>query len=471
MLLDRIEISLVLVTNGDIHVGSGHQIQRPDTEEGEIACCVRHAGGRTHVPGTSLKGALRASLKRNGRSALSEERLGTAMLHEASQGRIGSIWIDGATAIDEPGPSLQGLDTQPDVCAEGVFIKGQTRIARARGAAERHLLYFSERVPSGTRFCCRITGFCDDLARQSQKLIEDLAGIVAQLGETEGLPIGRGAARGHSSLLRESWRLEARRLTPFAELERDTEMEADLVKRFDDGLRQYAPGVSTWKRLRLTCDGPFISLGPPTEELDGEGQTRRVTTPLKRNREPVLWPSSLLGALRARAAWLAELARIRNPQHCLFAPGRPAELTMDDRSLEQALGGRRSVQDRRDVERLSSVERLFGVPGWRGLVVVGDVVFRGPLRGWPCLQQVSIDRFSGGARQGPLFKTETALDPVFEVAYRLEEHQALTDTDRQLFDQLIEDVAPADRSAAVEPLYLGHGSSKGFGWFTAERLE
>jgi len=463
MLLDRIEITLVLEASGDLHLGTGHASPR-EGDGGEIAWCVRHLNGRPHIPGTSLKGALRAALERNGEHALASARLGDASLHEAAKGRMGTIWIEGATAIAGASPSVAGLDAGPASCAEGAFVKAQTRIDRSRGTAEEHLLYFSERIPSGTRFSATITGYSGDLAADGSRLAGDLGRIVAKIDTIEGLPIGRGSGRGMTTLKRESCVLSVRCLGSDATLEDDPALADELRSTFDAAVESAAPGASSWKTLRLRCDGPFISRGPTEDEADAAGRVRQVTAPLRRNDKPVLWPSSLLGALRARAAWLAELDRLRLGTSCPFAPDRPADCPMDDRSLEQALDGRRTVRDLADVARLSSVERLFGVPGWCGRWAIGRIVCTNDA---PCrteLQQVSIDRFSGGARQGLLFKTRTALDPVFEVDYRIDEHEALMQPDHDLAELLINTLCDG------ETLYLGHGASKGFGWFKVEEI-
>lgn len=465
MLLDRIKITLVLEASGDLHLGTGHASPR-EGGEGEIAWCVRHVNGRPHIPGTSLKGALRAALERNGEHALASARMGDPSLHEAGKGRMGTIWIEGATAIDGTSPSVVGLDAGPASCAEGAFVKAQTRIDRSRGAAEEHLLYFSERIPSGTRFNVTITGYSADVANDGRQLAGDLGHIVAKIDTVEGLPIGRGSGRGMTTLKRESCEFSVRRLGSDATLEDDPALADELRSTFDDAVESAAPGLTTWKALRLRCDGPFISRGPIEKDADATGQHRQVTAPLRRDDKPVLWPSSVLGALRARAAWLAELARLRQGTSCPFSPpDRPADCPMDDRSLEQALDGRRAVRDLDDVARLSSVERLFGVPGWRGRWAIGRIVCTNDTLCWPDLQQVSIDRFSGGARQGLLFKTRTALDPVFEVDYRIDEHEALTQPDHDLAELMIKSLTDGGT------LYLGHGASKGFGWFTVEEIQ
>ena len=115
-----------------------------------------------------------------------------------------------------------------------------------------------------------------------------------------------------------------------------------------------------------------------------------------------------------------------------------------------------------DVGKLSSVERLFGVTGWRGRVIVGDLAWAAPPVAADAIQDltsVSIDRFTGGGRDGALYTTQVFLDPAFDLRARLDRTGALvTDDDAALFDALIADLT-------TNGLFLGHGAAKGFGWF------
>src|SRR5205823_4997521 len=154
---------------------------------------------------------------------------------------------------------------------------------------------------------------------------------------------------------------------------------------------------------------------------------------------PLVLGSSISGALRSRATWLAALDAHRR--------GDPMPASND-----------RVVLHPRDIASLTSVERLFGVAGFRGLLQIDSILVH-EAEPW-CVTSVKLDRFSGAPIDNALFTTETFVGARLTVQLRLVSRggTAPEDKDKKWFDALLADVGR-------NGLQLGHGRNKGFGWF------
>ena len=452
---DRVVITAECILETALHLGGDMPIDAGDA--GEIAAVSRDAGGRPVIPGTSLKGALRARFLD---AALARDVFGDAPREEANgkpdDSRIGRLWLSALTrTADPPDPSQSaGLQTEADAgrVADG-FVRRRTRIDRGRGTADEGKLFAEEMIPAGTRFALRATWFTPSAANFGTSA--ELATVASALAPlADGLALGRGTRKGDGRL-----RLDPQTLTVTVHTLSATTGALDA--RDDPGLKVKlrtaitdAAGLDPteqWRRLRFACDGPFISVRERTDTAvpGPDGRPGPSVLPLEHDGRPVLWASAVLGALRARCAWLAEVQRLRAD------PTGLREERLDDRD--------KVVRVPTDVGKLSSVERLFGVTGWRGRVIVGDPAWAAPPVAADATQEltsVSIDRFTGGARDGALYTTRVFVDPAFDLRIRLDRASALvTDDDAALFAALIADITTSG-------LFLGHGAAKGFGWFT-----
>ena len=224
--------------------------------------------------------------------------------------------------------------------------------------------------------------------------------------------------------------------------------------------------TGTLVRLSLTCDGPYLSRDP---WKTGQDRSERNVIQLARTgNAPELLPTSIAGALRQRAAWL-------------WWQDNPNAEVADDRDTplrtrwlqERRKGGPNAPEtERHMVGGLRPVERLFGVPGWRGLVRVRAVEHLGA-EGEIELASVALDRFSMAPVQGALFSIRASLKPRFAVTLEVEERvleieERLSfpnDGDKDLLNRLWTDL-----TTEGERLLLGFGTSKGFGWFAVEKL-
>lgn len=460
----RLTGDLELLT--DLHLGSGERDERERTEPDgeretyELSLVQRGVDGRAVIPGTSLKGAMRAAAltARLGKGEIAD-LFGPLQVQGAKEAKIGRLWIHAALRKGNADrrDEVRGL-TRDGGSKEDGFERIHVRLHRTTGASEAHLLYSEELIAKGERFGFEALLLLDDTKTLTpgDALVETLTRAFQPLLREEGLGLGAGTRMGDGRvrLLGDTLKVELSIIDPPSGRLVPT-LRSDLAS----ALNQRASLTTALRgrrwTLRLVCDGPFISMAR-RDAKDAEG--REITTPLERDGKPVLWPTSLLGALRARAAWLAEVEWLRAEKaghKSRFAPGRPLDEEIDRRS--------HVLTDRKGVAKLSSVERLFGVTGWRGELHVRSLRFTGPVQATHTAQSVSVDRFTGGARDGALFGEKTYLNPEFEAVLDHEARgDAVPDEQRRADAELLELLW---RDLARNTLFLGHGAAKGFGWF------
>lgn len=450
MLCDDLTITGTLEVLSPVHPGSGWR--EAETSEGapepETALVARGADGSPVLPASSLKGVLRAALAGDG--ALCETVFGVISEHEEGHGATGRLWLRTATLA----PRGKGAGAR-------VERRPRTAISRRTGAADDHKLFRLETVEAGAAFRFAAVWCTEaDLAAADDVEVGQIAAALAPLARGGGWPVGRGGSRlgGRVRLAPESLRATWNRLDAATGVLGPDAASAAVEERLREALVARAGTLAAAEgravTLTLSCDGPYISIDPHRGE-SGDNVIRAARTP---DGKPVLHASSLLGALRSRAAWIAECERAAGKSDdCRFAPGRHPDWPMDDRDLDHVMGRHRAVRSRADVAKLSSVERLFGVSGWRGRVVVDAVRIQdhgAPVR----LPGVGIDRFTGGAREGMLYQTEVFPGVTAKAELRVDPSPRLTAAD----DELLELLWTSLRS---DCLYLGHGAARGYGWF------
>lgn len=454
MALDRVTFDLTLTVLSPLHIGDGqarpletlrseHAHLRRLREAGEptgagVATVVRDNTDRPCLPATAVKGLLSALEENQDRR---DELFGTIKDtvwtrdgggHEVpvDHGRMGRLHLRLARAgwpIAVP-DDLPFADT-----GHGTYIDTRVAIDRQTGTADRGQpdrsddgkLFSQELVPPGARFIVHAT-YHGTRARFE----ETVSPLLAHLRRREGLPLGKGGAKGQGAV-----RLDAETVTATVH-GFDTAAFRMVAEKVTLTLPEAAGAATTGETLHLFCKGPFLPIDPTRggSAKDGKAQLAAYR---RGGGEPVLRGTGLIGALRARCAWLAELA---SP-----ASGDDPWRRPDDWS---------SPDD------LTPTERLFGVTGWRGLV---RVVAIGAPTGVPVrsLTSVSLDRFTGGPIDGALFSSEAFVGCGFTVGLALDERRQPSRDDRTLFGDLIDDIKE-------HGLRLGSGTTKGFGWFTVK---
>lgn len=452
MLCDDLTITGTLEVLSPVHPGSGWR----ETESGEgapepeTALVARGADGSPVLPASSLKGVLRAALA--GDRALCETVFGVISEHEEGRGATGRLWLRTATLASRGTGAGARIERRP-----------RTAISRRTGAADDHKLFRLETIEAGAAFRFAAVWCTEaDLAAADDAEVGQIAAALAPLARAGGWPLGRGGSRlgGRVRLAPESLRVTWNRLDAATGVLGPDAASAAVEDRLREALASPAAGPAAPEgrsvTLSLCCDGPYISIDPD-RSASGDNVIRAARTA---DGKPVLYGSSLLGALRSRAAWIAECERAAGDGDCRFAPGRCPDWPMDDRDLDTVMGPHRAVRSLADVAKLSSVERLFGVSGWRGRVMVDAVRIQdhgAPVR----LPGVGIDRFTGGAREGMLYNTEAFPGVRARAELRVDPSPRLTATDDELLELLW-------ASFGEDCLYLGHGAARGYGWFRVD---
>ncbi|MFM2043793.1 MAG: hypothetical protein RLY86_2369 [Pseudomonadota bacterium] len=429
----RFEVTAELEVMSPLHLGTGERerdlIPRLSSKAGEennpeLALIARDGSGKPYLPGPSLKGLLRR-LAADGGAV-------TALFgdpNSAETGVMGSVLVWGAPCKTMAPPSdapyaadLAGKDRP------GTFVSARTKIDPKSGTAEHNKLFFQEVVPPGTLFSLKllVIGRAEEEAKAAlDRLLPPLARLAA------GAHIGKGQADGQGRV-----RLKTETLTV---TRRWVDNNGELSSAPHPITLPPAPAAARGWNLRLTCEGPFLvqdsSHIPP-----GEGrEALKVADKLERNdpalsnlkgqrlakKLPLLPGTSLMGAIRARAEWLA--------------------------ALEGWNEGRKK----------DAIELLFGKVGHRGRLRL-DEMRTEDAQPWN-VTSVKLDRFSGAPVDGALFTSAAfcgvritanlVLDPCRDTTAAAFAADAF-----DLAGKIIEDLKK-------NGLMLGHGTNKGFGWF------
>ena len=453
----RYEIAGELVALSPLHVGTGTErtlagvIGKPGEDPPGVVAIARDGRGRPFLPGTTLKGMLRRTGEAHLAKAARVEALFGAIRDEEGGGTMGALFVRGAAEIvpgNADGMPYAESATQAGAgdLDPGVFIAARTRVDRHAGTAADNTLHFAEMVAPGARFALRLLldpGSAD--RNEAEALLQHLVRVLSLLCAPEGVAIGRGQADGQGRVQLTPNTVTVTRLfvTRGGTLGRE-----NATRIWQNRGRPATPAASSRVSLTLTCAGPFGVINSshrPQRDEDGDPVGPQIKAQAGAGR-PLLLGSSLTGALRSRAAWLEARRRHRGGQS--ISSGRE----IDDPDCDNW----------RTVDQLSSVERLFGVTGFRGLVQVENLqVVRGE---GASFTSVKLDRFSGAPIDNSLFQTELFIGTTIQVTVALAERPRLTiaECDRELFDQLIGDVV-------ANGIELGYGGSKGFGWFAARR--
>lgn len=471
MLIDRIELEWNLQLEASMHLGSGTAIrgerrERDGTvEEEEIAQLLADAKGVPCLPGSALKGALRARCVDD-----DWRRDAFGAIGDREEGLIGRLMVFMAY-LATPGPTGLLPKRSPD---KGIFVRKRTAIDRRRGSAARNKLYAQECLAAGAVFKGRAVWSCDlggdtaERAARQRKELDTLAATLAPL--RNGLTLGRGGRHGEGRIRASEIRAFLHRFSETGEWDEPDDVSAELEAAIDKVIKTRAaeaPAVEAVITLR--AEGPFLLADPDYEDDAEADDDEHIQLEALRwdVAAPALWSTSLLGALRTRAAWLIELDRLRKRQEGTRSPyvpeDRADDASVDDRWLEAVLGERRAVRALKDLDSLSAVERLFGVPGWQGLLQVQELEVIDPGQE-QTLVNVAIDRLTGGALHEALFHTRAFVGVTLRVAISLPPGRgefSVANSDRSLAKLLVDDLR-------TNGLVLGHGSSRGWGWFKAE---
>jgi len=439
------------VINGELealtalHVGTGEArvftaLQTDSTDRPEVARLVRDHRSRPYLPGTTVKGLLRrvaeGLLARDAADAL----LGT--IKAAGGGTMGSLLVRGAA--ESRSGDARGMPYSERLAEElgpGIFIAARTSIDRHEGTAAHNRLFFQEMVAPGARY--RLSLLLEARARRTTRdSLDDAIAVLVELTGAAGWAIGKGQSEGQGRV-----RLDPKSVTiDEIVLDRNATLKSQSTQRWNaNAAPRSALTAVPEEELILGCPGPFFivdSSHVPQRGPDGEPTGPQVLAQ-RSGGGPLILGSSLLGVLRSRAAWLEALRFHRE------GDDRNADTIDDpDRAFASAA-------------TLTSIERLFGVTGFRGLIELRALeVLAGKTASFT---SVKLDRFSGAPIDNGLFTTDAFVDTKLRVRLALTKRGDWpSEDDKSLFGRLIGDIC-------ANGIVLGHRGNAGFGWFTVER--
>jgi CRISPR/Cas system CSM-associated protein Csm3 (group 7 of RAMP superfamily) len=443
----RIDISFALLVQSPLHIGSG-AFRAVEALRGEarnsvpgVAAIQRDECGRPHVPGSTLKGLLLRIARVQERDSNLHAAIGDLFGTPKQRGAL--IAFGSSDFVAGQARSLPYADPpNRNDLGSGVYIASGTAIERDVGVARSSALRHAEAVASGSRFnvglSLELRGRPDAAAR-CRELLGSLLKLLAVLARGQAIGAGQTEGDGRVVLDRATLRATSRALGADG---RFLAKRLDIVLPTVPSHDRTPPGSWT---LHLHCPGPFAILDPShsRRRQNGDEDVAMLAAQRRSDTTPELPGSSLAGALRARAAWLA--------------------------AREARKQGRTPVRDDPDTVYkpsvpLTPVQRLFGATGFRALLEITRITMGPGATPWS-VHSVKLDRFSGGPVSGALFETALFLDTAAEIELALRDRGGAgspTAEDQALAKALVADLC-------ANGLMLGHGTTKGFGWFKVTR--
>jgi len=450
-----------LVTCSPFHLGDGNEIpwahfQGERDEIPLIKSIFRDVRGLPCIPGSSLKGALRAAIEDFGQHEKAVEAIFGRQASEDHEGEGGSAEFHdcrvpeqfAAPPFKHPPPWWDALRLSG--------IESGIAIDRCTRTVEQSKLFYFEVVPPGVEFTVRISA-----QNLEPKQIGLLLGLLdrfsvsnAKPDSAKALTLGAGTAGG-KGLFR--WQLGHVRY-----LDR-----SDVAQWIKQPLPAYEatkpwPGGADSLKILAPLTQPGTQPAPLVIHLELKFQAFLVNDPsqwkegtdapnhtplLSDDKRPLLPESTFRGALRSQAERILRTLAVEGAD-----PAAVGELKQPSGPLSKDLGP----------ENFSGVPLagiIFGTTGWKSPVTLSDstaIAFDGI----PRQEFVGIDRFSGGSALSMKFNADYALNPTFHVPISVCLEKWETAGIRQaaegLFALVLRDLMEGD-------VTFGFGASKGYG--------
>ncbi|MEM7212960.1 MAG: RAMP superfamily CRISPR-associated protein [Pseudomonadota bacterium] len=476
MWAEWIDITARLKALTALHIGTGEtgrfaskrsaheRGDQASAEQPTFALVATDVDGFPCIPGASFKGALRNAAKPL--SPSQENLLGRLGDHDEvdqattddqaeSSAHAGRALFKAVRLVDAALPPAGPFGHEPmphGVCPDtpapphyqrALSIVARTAIDPGTGTADDHKLFHEQVVSPGAEFEANIRVLADGPEETLSGQLDAIMSLLSPLSSSDGFSIGGGATygRGLLQLLPGTVSAIHSSIDPADGDIRTSEMEIP-----PDHAPQQTRRVER-AQLTLSGTGPFIVIDAEKSRgtggnNDDEHTPQIVPLDTLADQNPVLPGESLHGVLRQAALW---------------------EARIDDRDHRDARSDPFPDDEAPTPDDLTWTEKLFGRSGWKGLLRIGPVSVAASY-GKQTLTSVKLDRFSGGPFDGGLFETVAFIDPVFRVDIDLidriddEGASVVNGTDREKFRQLIQRITDTG-------LEVGHGASKGFGWF------
>lgn len=457
---NRWRINGTLITITPLHVGSGETTMRDALVDDsnalvpvDIAAVATDHRHRAYIPGTTLKGNLRAWLNMHGISSSAIEAVFGSAEPGTSHavGGKAEVWDALAVGISDPPPQVPYWDGNR---LTGVSVA--VAIDRRTRTASPNKLFHEEFVPPGISFEVTVTG--QDLEPgEPELLLYALEGF----NHTEHpIALGAGTGDGHG---RFTWKLN-----DIARIETQEDIIAwlqqpnppvgyDGLVSLTDAARDAIVmralnrrGSATQSLLTLTLnihfDGPFLVNDPSRTK---KGRPRSAVdedlpnhAPLRDHKGRLMLPaSSIRGALRSQAEKI--LRTLNGQASCLAVDSEDAcaPIYIADQSTTH----------------LCLACQVFGAPGWRAPVAFSDFL---PVQGSGEVSHrqefLAIDRFTGGGADGLKFNAVAVYRPMLTGTMSVH-------LDRRVEPWALGLLALTLRDLIEGDIPLGFGAAKGFG--------
>jgi CRISPR/Cas system CSM-associated protein Csm3 (group 7 of RAMP superfamily) len=445
-----------------MHIGSG-QIGRSNdikhknsNTRPEVAMTSLDSKGKPIIPGSSLKGCLRHALS----ACTTDSRIfGATTGAEKLFSGLVTFW--NATALSSSFDSSQnqpfsdadlvpddGPFVSPPSKPDGTYVDVRTAIERGSGTADEHKLFRRQMVATGVKFNLRMGVSLTHGRKQAEQACYEVLQVLRDgisLGSESGMDQGRIRLVQGSQVIKLD--------DPANKIQTALDPEKLLTTTSN------VKSAPDYVQMKLSCNSVFLINVASSKVARERAKQSNVKDkdrppPLEGLHDfdpnsdlPRMTGATLKGKLRSAAVWYAKWT-LGNVAH------------RDDPEL---------VVSRNEIDTLSITERLFGVTGWRGLLVIRDLECLSH-QGWKTMTSVKLDRFSGGHFDNGLFSTRASVAPVFNVSIGLETRTdelrstKTIDEDEKFFKEFC-------KHLAEHGIELGMGRNRGLGWFDVEEVK
>jgi CRISPR/Cas system CSM-associated protein Csm3 (group 7 of RAMP superfamily) len=476
----RWRIEGCLFTCTSLHIGSGQVVFHPDLEqEGRLVKISAHVTdhtGRASLPGSALKGGMRAWAMERRSQDPSHLRLCETLFGKGSDKNSKKDLSQGGLA-EFHDLRLSVTRTEPTPLPHWnerrqTWIEASNSIDRhTRTAADQHLIH-TECVPAGVGFDLTISGWAEPDDNSADQLLTFLLTILEGFNDTEDpILLGADTASGKG---RVGWRLGQvfkmtkedvatwvkNRNRQMAELELPSVDIHRLNSPFKDKVIFTSPKDLLTIPITLNFDSHFLVNDPPGQrELDESGSDSSGSDrgdqadngPKVPNHRPrkdemgnvILPAKSFKGALRSQA------------ERILRTLGYPA---CDPSNSEKTCV--KPVETTEDLENVCLACKLFGAPGWKSPLEISDFRLVPGDYKYETQEFVAVDRFTGGSKDGAKFNARVIYQPDFSGDLKLNQTR-LTAKELGLLALTLRDLKEGD-------ITFGLGAAKGFGTCRAE---
>lgn len=456
---NRWAVEGILTTRSFLHIGSGETEDRllksardesgaKQTGKVKVNSVIKDHEGKCFIPGSSLKGNLRAWLE--GRcvdDSILEAVFGSKAVKKDEEVIGGKAEFHGAFLAPGTAAAVGSKNYDAD---SGTDITVGVAIDRRTRTASDKKLFHQEAVPAGTSFKVCITG----QNMSDAEILALLQGLAGFGDEKQPVTLGSGTSDGWGLM---EWRLDNVNHV-------DREKAVEWLEKSDGTVGYDIPGKDRTDEFRrmvsvtglesgktaslrldieIAFDGPFL-VNDPSRVVHSDNAADKTPDYMPRldsDGKVVLPASSLRGSLRSQA------------ERIVCTIGRRA-CRVDD-TADRC----KPIYSAWEKQSLCPVCRAFGAAGWKTPLDISDFKIKEDVAS---LKQefVAIDRFTGGSRESAKFNAEAVVSPVFTGAITIDLNR-IAPADAGLLALTLRDLLEGD-------ITFGFGSAKGYGACTAK---